>query len=210
MQRMRLNFIELSVFIITIFFAKTDSFARTNVPPFLSVGPSSFIPSCLYEKPGEFHLRNNPNAPIWAKIAGGCEFWFPLDSGLAENIEVSLEIFDSYGATIAKATPDSAGVIYVDSDTNYIRTIRIYWNGTSSGPGSDIVHEGTYTAQLHYRIPNSANPIVLEQNFYVKKADGAKNNTCGTGYSLAFIPAAGFKFRRPFKKVFRKIFGRPS
>jgi len=135
------------------------------------------------------------------------------DPSLGEQNEASLKIFDSYGATVAEAVPDSNGSIYVEN-INYIKNaifnIDIYWNGTYTGSSNDLVHEGTYIAQLQYRLPTSTNPTVLEQSFYVKKPDGAKNNQCGTGYSLAFIPAVGFKFRRSLKKAILKILRRSS
>ncbi len=211
--------VKLCVLVFGLLF--TLNFGQTNtkvpveviddLPPRLFVAPSPFTPSCKYEKPGEFHLRNNPDASTWAINGGGCLFRFNVNTGLGNTFEGSLKIFDSHGVTVAEALPDSIGWNNLGNfPDSAIIFFNVYWNGTYSGSGGDVVHEGTYTAQLHFRLPNLTEPIVLQEIFYVKKPSGAKNNTCGTGYSLAFIPALGFKLRRPLKKALLKIFRRPS
>jgi hypothetical protein len=181
---------------------------RSEPPTQLLVVPNPSSPTCVREVPGALHITHQPNARKWVRAdEAGVIFTFKITPALINFTQSSFKIFDAYGTSVAVTDETIALPAGWNSADSSAYDYDIYWNGTKSN--GDLVHPGIYTAELKYRTQESPNPATLTGSFYMEKPSSpVKGNLCGTGYLLAFIPAIGFRLKRPLLKAFRKYSGK--
>jgi hypothetical protein len=178
-------------------------------PSHIYVVSSPSRPTCKREAPGVFRAVNNPQGRTWVRQdAAGVVITFQTVT-TAINSSIEVEIFDSFGASVA--SNKSAGIDYLGNIAPFSRSainIDIYWNGTD--PNGNYVHEGAYVAQLKYFPPDTKDPIVLQDAFYLEKPEDG-HSLCGGGYSVALLPLVGISLRRVLrKKKAKRSEGRPQ
>jgi hypothetical protein len=171
---------------------------NNSMPQEVTIIPSPTKPILVREKPGEFYVRDNPNARNWVRMdQAGIVFTFDLSPDPA-GINTTIKIFDVYNSI----TVSASGVLGISDSTNSLSQTDIYWNGTTSN--GEFVHEGLYSVQVQLSSSHQSSPTILQGSFYLTKPDTG-HSTCGGNYSIAFLPAIWLKTRKPLLNSIKKL-----